>query len=777
MIRFTMLGGIDLKGGDGAALDELLRQPKRLALLAYLAAPSPGAWHRRDSLLALFWPDLDAGRARTSLRNALYVLRQTLGDGVVRTRGDEEVSVDPEAIETDLGALLAALEAARLEEGLALYPGELLPGFYSPASEGFERWLEEERARLRTRVARAAADLSDAREREGRLGPAILAAEKAAELDPDDEIAVRRLMRLLDAAGDRGKALALFERFKTRLAAEFGAEPAAETLAVASHLRSQSPAPAVPASQPAPIVAPSPAASEGFPAPTGERIGRPEPARPPAPAAPPSVRRSRAWLAAGLGGAALVAAVIALRHPAAAPAAPTRTVLVLPMANHTGDADNDYIAAGVAEDLARRLRRTPAVRVLSSARSEWRPGLMADPVALGRRVRATDVLETALEGAGDSVAVQATLISVGSAERRRVAARTLDVAGLQRQESELTAAVLGALFRAPVPQFARPSAGPIDPESYRLTLEGLDLLFRWRTEAAKQRFLAAVEKDPGNARAWASLSSAWAAMALGGLAPPDDAFSRAEAAARRALAIDSTDGTAWANLGHIRIARDGDLSGGRRLIERAKTVDPGNAEIYLVESVSLRQTGHFDEARAAIRVARALDPFTMRYAEREGFLYLCEGRAREALAVYQAALAVDSANPALRSEYVRTLARLGRWDEAIRTWAGFATAPADSAVAAVLAKAHGPEGYWAARHEESKPILARVLADARAGWRSPATLAYAYVAAGMPDSGLALLQRYASSEDLPLRNLACNPMLDEVRDQPRFAALLARQRP
>jgi DNA-binding SARP family transcriptional activator/Flp pilus assembly protein TadD/TolB-like protein len=786
MIRFTVLGGIDLRDQDGVVLDDLLRQPKRLALLAYLASPSPGTWHRRDSLLALFWPDLDGGRARTSLRNALYVLRQTLGDGVVRTRGDEDVSVDPEAVETDLQGLAAALDAGCTEEALALYRGELLPGFFAPASGGFERWLEEERARLRTRVARAAADLSEAREREGRLGPAIFAAEKAVELDPDDEIAVRRLMRLFGAAGDRAKALALFERFKARLAAEFGAEPAAETLVLASRLRSQPALPAVALWQTASPSLPSAAtpgaspasAPESFPASAPEsvaaaRIGRPEPDAAPAGVGRSAARRSRAWLAAGLAAAAIVAAAIGVRHSATAPGAPAHAVLVLPMANHTGRTTDDYIATGVAEDLARALRRAPALRVMSAARSELRPD--SDPVAFGRQVGATDVLETALERAGDGLTVRSALIAVPSGERRQVQERALDVADLQRGESELAATVLGALFRAPVPQFTRGAGARIDPESYRLTLEGWDLLIGERQqEPAKQRFLAAVARDPGNVRAWAGLSSVWASLGVSGQASADDAFARAEAAAQRALAIDSTDGTAWANLGHIRIVRDGDLSGGRRLIERAKEVDPGNPEIYLVESVSLRQTGRYDEARAAIRVARELDPFTMRYAEREGSLYLCEGKAREALAVYGAALAIDSANPAIRSEYVRALARLGRWDEAIRTWARFATAPADSAVAAVLAGARGPAGYWAARHAENRPALARQITEARAGRESAAGLAYAYIGAGFPDSGLALLERAARPEDLPLLNLACNPLLDEVRGEPRFAALLAR---
>src|SRR5712671_2288203 len=102
MIELRVLGEIRLRDSSGGDAESLLRQPKRLALLAYLAAPSPGSWHRRDMLLALFWPELDTAHARTSLRNSLYVLRQCLGEQVLRTRGDEEISVNADAMQSDL---------------------------------------------------------------------------------------------------------------------------------------------------------------------------------------------------------------------------------------------------------------------------------------------------------------------------------------------------------------------------------------------------------------------------------------------------------------------------------------------------------------------------------------------------------------------------------------------------------------------------------------------------------------------------------------------------
>jgi serine/threonine-protein kinase len=237
MIEFQVLGEVRLRGTDLGEVHALLRQPKRLALLAYLVTPLPGTWHRRETLLALFWPELDGVHARTSLRNALYVLRQILGDDVLRNRGDDEISVDPARLETDLGKVWTAIKHGRMEEALANYRGELLPGLFASDSEGFQRWLDIERARLKLEVSRAALSLVTSLERAGNLREALGVAQRAIEIQPDDETAVRRLITLHEAMGDRAGALGVFEIYRSRLEAEFEAEPAPETVALANRLR------------------------------------------------------------------------------------------------------------------------------------------------------------------------------------------------------------------------------------------------------------------------------------------------------------------------------------------------------------------------------------------------------------------------------------------------------------------------------------------------------------------------------------------------------------
>src|SRR5437016_13428653 len=104
MIELRMLGRLSLTAADGREMRTLLGQPRRFALLAYLAAATPPGFHRRDSLLALFWPDLDQEHARTALRPALRVPRVALGSGAGASRGDDEVGLDFAQVWSDVAA-------------------------------------------------------------------------------------------------------------------------------------------------------------------------------------------------------------------------------------------------------------------------------------------------------------------------------------------------------------------------------------------------------------------------------------------------------------------------------------------------------------------------------------------------------------------------------------------------------------------------------------------------------------------------------------------------
>src|SRR6476469_1098852 len=123
MIRFLTLGGLDLRHSVRGELRMVLTQPKRAALLAYLALADSSGFRRRDTLVSLFWPDSDEIHARGALRQAVNFLRRAMGEGVIISRGEEEIGISGTGMWIDAIAFESAALSGRHAEALDLYRG------------------------------------------------------------------------------------------------------------------------------------------------------------------------------------------------------------------------------------------------------------------------------------------------------------------------------------------------------------------------------------------------------------------------------------------------------------------------------------------------------------------------------------------------------------------------------------------------------------------------------------------------------------------------------
>ena len=310
MIALRTLGALDLQASDGRDLRALLRQPKRCALLVYLALAGPERFRRRDTVVALFWPELDERHARGALRQALRFLRRELGDEVIVTRGGQEVGLEPGAVSVDARSFERSCDAGNFADAIALYRGDFLDGFFlSDVSPAIEHWVDEQRARLRGLAARAAWALAETRRANRDVSGALDMARRAAGFSPDSETEVAREIAFLDGSGDRGGALAAYDKLARRLAAEFDAEPAPETRALIHEIRARTET----ASAPTPV---RPASAPNVT--TAVASGRPSPA--------PGKRRRRILLLAAAVGVITVAAYLAgISGHRAAAARPARS--------------------------------------------------------------------------------------------------------------------------------------------------------------------------------------------------------------------------------------------------------------------------------------------------------------------------------------------------------------------------------------------------------------------------------------------------------------------
>jgi DNA-binding SARP family transcriptional activator len=203
------------------------------ALLGWLAL-NPGA-HPRTSVASLFWPDVLDESARACLRSALWSLRRAIGeDALVATR---------DRVGLAEGVAVDVLEAERLragghcEEALALCDGPLLPGVE-------DEWALDARESHRQRTVAVLESLAAAADDAGDSRRAVDLTRRQAALEPLSEEIHRALMRRLDAAGNRGAALAEYAELRTRMLARVRVAPSAETQELAESLRTAVPAPA-----------------------------------------------------------------------------------------------------------------------------------------------------------------------------------------------------------------------------------------------------------------------------------------------------------------------------------------------------------------------------------------------------------------------------------------------------------------------------------------------------------------------------------------------------
>ena len=233
MLRINALGALELLDTAGKPLHRLMQHDKRIALLFYLLIARPRRAHRRDSLLPIFWPELDVQHARNSLRQALHLLRSTLADDVLHSTATT-VGVHWSRIACDALDFELLLENGKVKEAMQLYRGDLLPGFYIANAPQFEEWLEIERARLRQVALIAMLQLATESPDDH---AAIHWLRRAEAIAPFQEDIVRDLMHRHVRAENPGLALAAYDHLVNRLRKEMDIAVSTSTTRIADEIR------------------------------------------------------------------------------------------------------------------------------------------------------------------------------------------------------------------------------------------------------------------------------------------------------------------------------------------------------------------------------------------------------------------------------------------------------------------------------------------------------------------------------------------------------------
>jgi predicted ATPase/DNA-binding SARP family transcriptional activator len=261
-LKLGVLGAFQIALAHGSIAR--FESDKTRALLAYLAVEADRP-HRRDALVGLLWPEEPEETARHNLRQALFSLRQTIGDPTalppylhitreeIQFNTASDYALDVASFDAHLAARArhthsrldgCAICALHLQQAADLYRGRFLQEFYLEDSAEFEEWALARREATHQRALDALADLADYYERHGDLGAARRCASRQLELDPWREQAHRQMMRVLVLEGGRGAAIAQYEKCRRVLADELGVEPSSKTRELYEQIRAGSWTPA-----------------------------------------------------------------------------------------------------------------------------------------------------------------------------------------------------------------------------------------------------------------------------------------------------------------------------------------------------------------------------------------------------------------------------------------------------------------------------------------------------------------------------------------------------
>jgi len=377
------------------------------------------------------------------------------------------------------------------------------------------------------------------------------------------------------------------------------------------------------------------------------------------------------------------------------------TLAVLPLANLSGNPDEDYFADGMTEALISNLARISALRVTSrtsvmrfknSNRSlpAIAAELGADVVATGsaardgNRIRITAQLVDASTDAviwGDSFEADfQNILSVQSEIAQEIT---------ERIQIEVTPEELARLGRA-----AEGSA-----DGYDDYLRGMERFYRLTPrdlEVAIEYFDRSLEQNPNSALAHSGVAAAWIGLQQMGFVPADQASPKSEAAALRALEIDDELAEPYLWLAVIRLGTDYNWSAAEELFTKAIRLNPSYADVRGSYGHFLAVLGRFDESLAQIEVALELDPFNGWIIGLYGVVFHMSHRYDEAIVELQRALRISPDLPFVWVALAGSYHYSGQFDKAIQAEASFLNALGMSEAQAELMQRYEADSYQAA---------------------------------------------------------------------------------
>jgi serine/threonine-protein kinase len=488
--------------------------------------------------------------------------------------------------------------------------------------------------------------------------------------------------------------------------------------------------------------------------------GPPAPQRSSRPQWPKKSRLILAALALLAGGAELTIWLSRTR-----PNPPIHSLVVLPFQNLSPDAADEYLSDGLTDELTSELANWKEVRVVARTSAYQYKGKGEDVRRIGREVNADAVLEGSLTRQGERVRINAQLNRTSDGYHLWSHSYDTGSRDMLTVQSEIAQAIAGAIRRLGVRvpnQISRPATN--NPEALDLYLRASYQYARLSPvslQASIGLFQAAIEKDPGYARAYVGLAAA--ELESVNFDATVDSTALARAALQQALRLDPDSGDAHGLLAEIVTYFDWDWPRGEREFQTAleKGAQPGTRAAY---GWTLARYGRYAEAQAQCAAAENLEPLGVAPRFCEFYLYYYQhqfARARQIL------LEVLEVKPDL----IYAHALLGKVALAQHDCAEAARQFQWSAQRLPAPAATIGLGYVCAcrgERDRARAYLRRAAGSSPSA--EPAELAVGYAMLHDSETAMGYLRKSATERRV-LPGVLTDPLFDTIRTDPRYLAL------
>jgi len=460
--------------------------------------------------------------------------------------------------------------------------------------------------------------------------------------------------------------------------------------------------------------------------------------------------------------------------PVGTPAAPDRSIVVLPFANMSADPENEYFSDGMTEEIINALARIPGLQVASRTSSFAFKGKSIDITTIGQQLGVASLLEGSVRKIGNRIRITTQLVNV--ANNYQLWSQTYDrqLEDVFAIQDEISRAIVDALKiqlmgGAEAEPLVKPTTDNL--EAYTLYLKGrffVNRVAEHDLRKAQALFEQALDADPGYARAYSGIADCWCNLADDWVAP-DEAYPKAKSAAVRAVQLDSTLGEAHTSIGKVLCWYEWDFDGATAALAKAVEYNPNYAEAHFVYGSTLPAVGRLVEAIDEMRKALVLDPLSAHFSRWLGRFLLYADRyeatidqGRKTLEIepnyFQAYLDIGAAEMA-RGNIEASLAAFQK---------GQSLGPAVRSYDAMIVRPLVAMGEM----EEARAIMDRLAATARTEYVRAEVLAMGYAAIGDLDAAFANLHSALEARSAGLIYLHLDPGYGPLRKDPRYAELV-----